>query len=280
MVSFQVVVSLFLVTVASCTFNGDPVNWNRHPYLVKIMTRDSASKNVTTCSGTLISASAVLTSNKCFPENLDGVEGQAIVPLHGTSKTMHRAMLDVKRDGDFAIMRIDPIKQKNLCEKAPIPARISRLPITPTLIEASFKPVDAKLMEKYRCRIVGFKTNDDVEKFSSSDEVEIVDAEIRKTTDTLMFAEVYSNETGTACWDDLGAPLECALEDDSFYTQVGFVHNIYSRGLDDEMALGNSTCSDVKSMEFIVFGDFTLAENIDAADKIGVFEYQERCFSK
>ncbi|CAB3399777.1 unnamed protein product [Caenorhabditis bovis] len=268
--------SIFFVC-GTCLYNAESVKWHRYPYIVKVLARELKSKNGTTCTGSLISESAVLTSAKCFPNPEMEYEAMAIIAVPGSRKVMRKAMLEFRIDEDIAVMRIDTIVSRRFCDKPPHPSRISRLNFKPSLTEGSFHLVDPKELAKLRCRIVGFETVDKVDDFHKSNKAQVLELELQYEGKSVMFSEIYSNTTGTACWDDIGAPLECALNEEDVWIQVGIVNSLYGR-IEETKTQADATCSNVEAMEFIVFNNDALIRSIDIVDKIGVFSAAHKCF--
>uniref|UniRef100_A0A8R1IYD2 Peptidase S1 domain-containing protein n=1 Tax=Caenorhabditis japonica TaxID=281687 RepID=A0A8R1IYD2_CAEJA len=283
---FRAIILSLACTWTFSMYISDPAKWNRHQYLVKVLTKDIKIGNISTCTGTLLSPSIVVTSAKCFTENRQNTAAQAIILAKGTKDTIHKAMLAVKIEGDLAVMKIDPVKDDDFCDKEPYPARVSRLNFKPSLTDVVYQSVEPKDIQDSRCRVVGFTTNDNVEKFASSHDVQVLELEVRADTDNLMFSEVNGNSTGRACWDDIGAPLECIISEDNKWVQVGLVHGIYGRGQEEqETEMGSNstvplkaTCADVQTMQFVVFSDNTFAHAIEVAGKTSVFDAQDKCF--
>ncbi|EFO82867.1 hypothetical protein CRE_00062 [Caenorhabditis remanei] len=277
---FRAIVVASICALVLSLYIADPTRWTRHQYLVKVLTKDTKTGTISTCTGTLLSPSVVLTSARCFPKDQKNVAGQAVVVKRDSLDLMNKAMLAVRIDGDMALMKIDAIKDEQFCDKDPHPPRVARLNFKPSLTEATYLTVQPKELQDMRCRVLGFKTKDDVEEFATSKELQILELDVRADQDNLMFSEVNANTTGRVCWDDIGAPLECVLNDEDIkWTQVGFVHGLYGRETDQDT---NSTisfsCSDVQTMQFVVFNDNTFAHAIESVDKSSVFEAQDKCF--
>ncbi|CAI2357461.1 unnamed protein product [Caenorhabditis sp. 36 PRJEB53466] len=275
----RAVVLVSLYAWAFSMYISDPAKWNRHPYLVKVLTKDVKSGVISTCSGTLLSRSIVLTSANCFPADRKNLVAQAIIIQKSSKDIMNKAMLAVNVEKDLAIMQIDPVTDEHFCDKDPYPSRVSRLNFKPSLTEATYQSVTPKEIQDLRCRVVGFTTTDDADDFASSHDLQILELEMRADEDNLMFSEVNSNSTGRVCWDDMGAPLECTVNEENKWVQVGVVRALYGRGEDkDSNSTMEVTCADVQTMQFAVFGDDTFAHTIEVVDKASVFEAQDKCF--
>ncbi|CAD6189364.1 unnamed protein product [Caenorhabditis auriculariae] len=255
--------------------NGDDIDWNRHGYLVKILLRERNTDNATACTGTLISPSAVLTSIKCFPNLPETTyDGVLIIALPKTKKTLKRAMLSVHAEGEVAVIKIHKIQTK-VCEPAPAPPRVARLNIKPTLLKTPWNHVDPLDLVYKHCRLVGFKTEDDPIDSVESSKAMSVELKLKEDSETLMFAEV--SDAGTACWDDIGAPLECALNEEDVWVQVGLLDSIYAQPPNEDWDVSNATCSDIKTMRFAVFADESLPRSVELIDKVGVFAVYDDC---
>ncbi|CAL2050540.1 unnamed protein product [Caenorhabditis brenneri] len=276
---FRVIVSASICALALSMYIADPSKWERHPYLVKVLTKDVKLGNISTCTGTLLSPSVVLTNAKCFQGDQKNIAAQAIIRKKDTVDKLNKAMLAFRIDDDLAIMKIDPVVEDQFCEKQPHPPRVSRLNFKPSLTEATYQNVDPKELKDSRCRVVGFTTNENVEDFATSRGVQVLELDVFPDKDNLMFSEVNANSTGRVCWDDIGAPLECVINEENKWVQVGLVNGLYGREMEKDT---NSTmalsCSDVQTMQFVVFGDDTFVNAIENVDKSSVFEAQDKCF--
>lgn len=278
---FRAVIVSSLLAFVFSMYIADPAKWERHQYLVKVLTKDTKLKNISTCTGTLLSPSVVLTSSKCFPDTRKNLIAQAIIKKKDSSATMNKAMLAVKIDGDLALMKIDAVNEDHFCDKEPHPPRVARLNFKPSLTDATYRTIVSRDLQDSKCRVIGFETTEDVEDFATSHKVQVLDLDVHADTENLMFSEVNSNSTGRVCWDDIGAPLECVLDvENNKYVQVGIVSGLYGREMDKE---DNSTmvvvnCSEVQTMQFVVFSDNTFVHAIENVDKASVFEAQDKCF--
>uniref|UniRef100_A0A1I7TWE3 Peptidase S1 domain-containing protein n=1 Tax=Caenorhabditis tropicalis TaxID=1561998 RepID=A0A1I7TWE3_9PELO len=276
---FRVVLLASICAFALSMYTADPAKWDRHQYLVKVLTKDVKIGNISTCSGSLLSPSVVLTSANCFPNEIKNVAAQAIIRKKDSSDMMNKAMLAVRIDDDLAVMKIDAVQDEHFCDKDPHPPRVARLNFKPSLTEATYQTVEPKDLQDSRCRVVGFTTNDDVEDFASSQEVQVLELDVRADQDNFMFSEVNANSTRRACWDDIGAPLECIINEETKWVQVGVLNKLYGRKMEEDTnSTMTVTCSDVQAMQFVVFGDNTFAHAIENVDKSSVFEAQDKCF--
>ncbi|KJH47141.1 hypothetical protein DICVIV_06792 [Dictyocaulus viviparus] len=160
-----------------------------------------------------------------------------------------------------------------MCPAAPAPVRLSRLPVESTLLTPPWKGVNIEELPEKKCRISGFQTTN-VTSFSSMHIPLQTDVQVA-IDDGMVVADVSSGGS-PVCWDDIGIPLECML-DDKNWTQVGLLQSV-TRFVEDEENPSMSECDDITTLMFAIFSDNTLAESLENR-AVEVFTWSRKCFS-
>ncbi|MFH4980931.1 hypothetical protein AB6A40_007640 [Gnathostoma spinigerum] len=96
-----------------CIINGEFVEWNRHANLVKIFARERNSEIITSCSGSLISSSLILTAPKCLLNQTTNERLDEIIisyPTFRRPKTVPADIVDIT--DSWALLKITPLKHE------------------------------------------------------------------------------------------------------------------------------------------------------------------------
>ncbi|EYC06434.1 hypothetical protein Y032_0076g1061 [Ancylostoma ceylanicum] len=259
---------LFLLRLATCMKDVEETEWNRSGYLVKILSESVTNEGVRACTGTLITPSLVLTSSKC----IDTEESNAIVIYAKGPNHRKRAVGSISMSGDFALLEIHPIKDE-MCPRPPAPVRLSRLPINIKLTAAPWQRVNLEDLSEQKCRITGFETTS-VGNYSSVHNTMQTPVQAVRDGDTVV---VDVSSGSPVCWDDIGLPLECML-DNKGWTQVGLLHSVM-RAADDEVEDEPSDCNDITALIFAVFHDDTLPTLLED-HTVQLITSSKQCFSR
>uniref|UniRef100_A0A914RVG8 Peptidase S1 domain-containing protein n=1 Tax=Parascaris equorum TaxID=6256 RepID=A0A914RVG8_PAREQ len=100
-----------------------------------IFSRERNSKMVTSCSGSIISASLVLTSPQC----------------------LFNASTNRSTDS-WALLKVPTLSAKELCPASPTPKRVVQLNVRLSLVRSSHIVIDISAITKRRCWLTGFAT--------------------------------------------------------------------------------------------------------------------------
>ncbi|VDO82794.1 unnamed protein product [Heligmosomoides polygyrus] len=217
---WTVLAVLFVLQSVHCMRDAEETEWNRYGYLVKVLSQSPTNESrVIGCTGTLITPSLVLTSSKCIAAD-EGEVGNAIVIFAKGTSHRKRAVGAIKHDDSVALLEIIPIRDE-MCPPPPAPVRLSRLPVNVTLNAIPWNPVDLDGLPEKKCRINGFETKN-VTNFSTDHVTMQAEVQLVKAGDAIL---VEVAEGTPICWDDIGLPLECMLDDET-WTQVGFLESV------------------------------------------------------
>ncbi|KAK6052178.1 hypothetical protein COOONC_10317 [Cooperia oncophora] len=126
-----------------------------------------------------------------------------------------------------------------------------------TLTSIPWQPVDLEVLPEKKCRINGFKTTD-VSDFSTEHETMQAEVQVVKDDGGIV---VEVQEGTPICWDDIGLPLECMLDGET-WTQVGFLESVTKVNL-----------------RFLMFDSNELAKMLDE-HAIDVLLAAKKCFSR
>ncbi|PIO66461.1 hypothetical protein TELCIR_11823 [Teladorsagia circumcincta] len=88
------------------------------------------------------------------------------------------------------------------------------------------------------------------------------------------------------CWDDIGLPLECMLDDET-WTQVGFLESV-TKVVEDEAELDEEeeeeknetpshSCDNISNLRFLMFDSYELGKMLDE-HAIDVLLATRKCF--
>ncbi|KAJ1364892.1 hypothetical protein KIN20_025080 [Parelaphostrongylus tenuis] len=174
--------------------------------------------------------------------------------------------------GDFAILKFHQIRDE-MCPSAPIPVRLSRLPIDITLTSSPWKSIKLDELPEKACRITGFETSN-VTNFSSVHKTLQADVQLVRDGD-MMIVNVAGESP--VCWDDIGVPLECMLDNKS-WTQVGLLQSV-TRVVEDEENPSTSECGDIATLVFEIFSDETIAEALED-HAVELLSSSKKCFAR
>ncbi|XGW35056.1 hypothetical protein V3C99_018804 [Haemonchus contortus] len=281
---------LFVLQSVHCMKDAEETEWNRYGYLVKVLSQSPVNEShVIGCTGTLIAPSLILTSSKCIATDEDGETGNTIVIFSKGTSYRKRAVSSITQEDRIAILEIIPIRDE-MCPPPPAPVRLSKLSVNVSLTSVPWQPIDIEVLPEKTCRLNGFKTTD-VADFSS--EHETMQAEVQVVRDD--GGIVVEVQEGTPiCWDDIGLPLECMLDDET-WTQVGFLESV-SRTVEDEEDVGEEieeeeeeekeevekkpshTCDNISNLRFLIFDSDELAKLLDE-HAIDVVLATKKCFT-
>ncbi|RCN45796.1 hypothetical protein ANCCAN_08185 [Ancylostoma caninum] len=259
---------LLLLRLAACMKDAEETEWNRSGYLVKILSESVTREGVRACTGTLISPSLVLTSSKC----IDSDESNSIVIYAKGPNYRKRAVGSISMSGDFALLEIHPIKDE-MCPRPPAPVRLSRLPINIKLTMAPWQRVNLEDISEQKCRITGFETTS-VGNYSSVHNAMQTPVQVVRDGDTVV---VDVSSGSPVCWDDIGLPLECML-DNKGWTQLGLLHTVM-KNADDENEDVKSDCKDITALIFALFHDDTLPTLLED-HTVELITSSKKCFSR
>uniref|UniRef100_A0A915P551 Peptidase S1 domain-containing protein n=1 Tax=Meloidogyne floridensis TaxID=298350 RepID=A0A915P551_9BILA len=189
---------------------GEEIDWNRNGFVVKVLAREGPNAPTKSCTGSLISASLVLTSGDCVvdrstKESLNEfvvfVSKPSDKELRSTGKLLER-----NEQNGWALLRIAPQNITELCPPSPAPKWVARLNFRPLLtsgprLEVSQADLSSgegavsedflnenRLLRIYLDKLEKPPKDDGLNQYRS---------------------DVYSGFT--ACYDDTGAPLLCKL---------------------------------------------------------------------
>ncbi|WKY15989.1 hypothetical protein Q1695_001009 [Nippostrongylus brasiliensis] len=265
---------LAVLQSVSCMRNADETEWNRYGYLVKVLSQSPTNESqVIGCTGTLITPSLVLTSSKCIAAD-EGEVGNAIVIFARGQSHRKRAVGTIKRDDNIAILEINRIKDE-MCPPPPAPVRISRLPVNVSLNSVPWNSIDLDTLPEKKCRINGFETKN-VTNFSTDHITMQTDVQLMREGDAFI-VEVAENTP--ICWDDIGLPLECML-DDVTWTQVGFLESVTRAVNEDEPDEAIPvTCESITKFTFWIFNTDDLPKLLEEYS-MDVLASASRCFHR
>uniref|UniRef100_A0A915B8K6 Peptidase S1 domain-containing protein n=1 Tax=Parascaris univalens TaxID=6257 RepID=A0A915B8K6_PARUN len=231
--------ALYLLTFFDSVYsviNGERVHWHQYGYLVKIFSRERNSKMVTSCSGSIISASLVLTSPQCLfnaSTNRRFDEVAVSMPPFRKARTVRAEI--VKSTDSWALLKVPTLSAKELCPASPTPKRVVQLNVRLSLVRSSHIVIDISAITKRRCWLTGFATTPNAADFLNQYDVRMIALDALKhsddsTSDMLLYrADVIANNS--ACWDDAGAALICHLNEFGD-VQVGIFHNLVTAPID------------------------------------------------
>ncbi|KHJ75011.1 hypothetical protein OESDEN_25373 [Oesophagostomum dentatum] len=100
------------------------------------------------------------------------------------------------------------------------------------------------------------------------------EVKIIRDVDTLV---VDTASGSPVCWDDMGVPLECDLEDKG-WTQVGLLHTVM-RNVDNRTNATLTDCNDITALVFSPFSDHTLPELL-TRHTVQLLSAAKRCFQR
>uniref|UniRef100_A0A0M3I0Z4 Peptidase S1 domain-containing protein n=1 Tax=Ascaris lumbricoides TaxID=6252 RepID=A0A0M3I0Z4_ASCLU len=199
-------------------------------YCLEVFSRERNSKMVTSCSGSVISASLVLTSPQCLfnsSTNRRFDEVAVSVPPFRKARTVRAEI--VNSTDSWALLKIPALSAKELCPPSPTPKRVVQLNVRLSLVRSSHIVIDVSAITKRRCWLTGFATTPNAADFLNQYDVRMIALDALKhsddsTSDVLLYrADVIANKS--ACWDDAGAALICHLNEFGD-VQVGIFHNL------------------------------------------------------
>ncbi|KAI6221401.1 Peptidase S1 domain-containing protein [Aphelenchoides fujianensis] len=208
--TFQVAVCFFLVLpFAASILGGDPLDWDRHTYLVKVVNR-GANNTLKSCTGVLISSSLVLTASECVLDATHHPAKEINVLLNVRNSSRRELAILLDRNERWAALKIPPIDVRKICPTPPEPRGILRLNLRPSLSTSSLLEVSVDEILNSRCYLVGFETAEKPEDFYANRQIGRLELEPLKSSQQEPFlfrSESVVNET--ACFDDAGAPMIC-----------------------------------------------------------------------
>ncbi|KAL3104127.1 hypothetical protein niasHS_002154 [Heterodera schachtii] len=189
--------------------HGETVEWAQNGFLAKILAKSRKKGDVRSCTGSLVSASLVLTSGHCVvdrrnrnetgkrkmtefvvllpalpPTNRSGENasqseqwregGDGQPPFRSTAKLLATGGRECDEAGGWALLRIVP---RNASTTHCPPNRFSRLGIRPSSSDANgpssqFVPLPADLADPgTECQMIGFSTSEKAEDFLTEEKV-------------------------------------------------------------------------------------------------------------
>nr|CAD2190978.1 unnamed protein product [Meloidogyne enterolobii] len=146
---------------------GEEIDWNRNGFVVKVLAREGPNAPTKSCTGSLISASLVLTSGDCVvdrstKESLNEfvvfVSKPSDKELRSTGKLLER-----NEQNGWALLRIAPQNITELCPPSPAPKWVARLNFRPLLTSGprlEVSQADLSSGEGAVCFFVGFTTTE------------------------------------------------------------------------------------------------------------------------
>lgn len=270
---WTVLAVLFVLQSVHCMRDAEETEWNRYGYLVKVLSQSPTNESrVIGCTGTLITPSLVLTSSKCIAAD-EGEVGNAIVIFAKGTSHRKRAVGAIKHDDSVALLEIIPIRDE-MCPPPPAPVRLSRLPVNVTLNAIPWNPVDLDGLPEKKCRINGFETKN-VTNFSTDHVTMQAEVQLVKAGDAIL---VEVAEGTPICWDDIGLPLECMLDDET-WTQVGFLESVVKEISEEETEEPTTpTCANITSFFFWMFNGEELPRLLEG-HALSVLTAAQKCFT-
>jgi len=267
---------IFLVS-SSCLaiLYGDRVEWNRHGFLTKILARNEGGKTKS-CTGSLISASLVLTAKSCVTDSNGHDELQEFVIQVATlgKRTWFEAKL-LKRSEDWALLRIHKQNITEMCPGNPAPKWVSRLNFSPSLTNPSLDSVNPSNFGDSNCFMIGFQTTDQGEDFLTQEIVIRLDLEELHdpSEDDSNYRSRVMRNYGSACFDDAGSPIFCRLIGHAGDIQVGFFQ--WLKMVEGQKIVMDSKekCAEAKEMDFAITTADT--ELVKAIEEYGMAEFVE-----
>lgn len=190
------------------------------------MARDNTDSVVKSCTGSLISASLVLTSGQCVLEKSTKEKlHQFAVILAKPSQQEFRStakLLELNVPGGWALLRIPPQNITELCPPSPAPKWVARLNFRPSLSgnpRLDTSHLDLGSDSGSGCNLIGFKTTEKAENFLTDrrvirlflDRMERSQLEDRDDDEAHYASNTYDDFI--ACYDDAGAPVMCSYQD-------------------------------------------------------------------
>ncbi|VDM77013.1 unnamed protein product [Strongylus vulgaris] len=124
-----------------------------------------------------------------------------------------------------------------------------------------------------KCRMTGFETVS-VSNYSFIHNAMQTPAQVIRDRDTLVVDVAAGSPV---CWDDIGLPLECLLENTG-WTQVGLLHSVM-RNIDNRTNSTLTDCDDIAALIFSPFSDDTLPAMLES-HAVQMFIATKQCFSQ
>ncbi|CAD5233248.1 unnamed protein product [Bursaphelenchus xylophilus] len=273
-----------LLAGVSCVLDGDPVDWSRHGYLVKIVAK-LPDKSVKLCTGALISGSLVLTSADCVvdSETSKDLEEFAVITLIKKHKRRLYGLL-VEKTEKWAVLRIDTVPTDKLCPPAPQPPRVLRLNQKPSLKSSSTFYVPISQILKSKCYLLGFKTEDDASNFYRQKQVYRLDLyQLMEPRSGDIFYRSLVKENYTACFEDTGAPLICNTPESGtllvgYFQSLGRPISPDAAELTTPISTLEEACSGAYEMNFdLVSDDERLVKLIEKEDLGPFVDIYHKC---
>jgi len=260
---------LLIIRPTFAILNGDPMDWNRNGYLVKVLGRSEG--RTISCSGTMISSALVLTSASCTTikatdEPMD--EYAVVLSKLGKEQQHYYSGTLLETSATWALLQIEPQNLTEICPPGPAPKRISRLNQKPSMLSASTLDIDPMALNKYSCHMIGFETTTNASDFLNQHKVLKLGLEkFRYPVGTEKFhrTSIFTSTAGakfTACFDDTGAALFCHVAPHG-EIQVGLFQSLSV--MEDETLEKDSLdmCTKATDMEFaIITADERLVQAI------------------
>ncbi|CAD5231095.1 unnamed protein product [Bursaphelenchus okinawaensis] len=207
--NLAVLAFLGLISIVFGILDGDPVEWARHGYLVKVIGKAANGKGKA-CTGAIISGNFILTSPECVwdPEIEQNIEEFAILTSLRTYSRRLMGLLLMKTE-KWAVLRIKEIDSSVLCPPPPQPPRVLRMNIVPSLTKQVMIDVTENDILYSKCYLLGFKT-EDPDKFYGQKKVYRLD--LNPLKEPRYGEDLYHSKIDdgfTACYEDVGSPLIC-----------------------------------------------------------------------
>ncbi|GMT32749.1 hypothetical protein PFISCL1PPCAC_24046 [Pristionchus fissidentatus] len=238
-----------LLFASHAILNGHADKWSNYAHLVKILSRSSPDSSPLSCSGTLISPRLILTSSHCVMEGGKKLS-EILISLSRPSKTALRKRASILLvNGTTAYLSLThPIKPKEICPGGVPSGRVARLSITPSLTQSSIHSFDFDKIDSTTCRMVAFKSVENVDDFLSNLEVETAVMKVEVEKESLTMRRIDTS-IPAPCFEDAGAPFECLVGDE--FIQVGLLSSLLTVDdgkehrfkRDDKVVSTNSTLS-------------------------------------
>uniref|UniRef100_A0A915DZC1 Peptidase S1 domain-containing protein n=1 Tax=Ditylenchus dipsaci TaxID=166011 RepID=A0A915DZC1_9BILA len=270
-----------LLMQSEAVLNGDKVFWNGYGFMTKVLARGE-NRRAQSCTGSLISPSLVLTAAECMINRTTRAkltEFQVLVAKIKGSKKQYDARL-VDMNENWALLQIQPLNTTELCPAEPIPPRMVKLNMKPSLLAAAQYSIDeAYITDNDKCYLVGFEHSSDPAAFIPNQNVQRISLEKLKKPepDTGTFYRSRIVQNRTACFDDTGAALICHVGIQG-HVQVGLFQSL-SIAEDNKLNKSSAAvCSKAAQMEFsLLTSDERLSAAIQKAAFLEFIDAYTKC---
>ncbi|VDM49481.1 unnamed protein product [Toxocara canis] len=251
----------------------------------QVFSREANSNLVTSCSGSVISASLVLTSPQCLLNSTTDERFSEVavsVPTFRRPRTLRAEVANIT--DSWALLKIPTLSAKDLCPPNPAPKRVAQLNVRLSLLRSSLINIDVSALSKRKCWLTAFTTTTNASAFVKQDDVRMIELDtLRPSEDSTSKALRYKSAVvgnRSACWDDAGAAVMCHLNEFGD-VQVGIFQTLTvdpREVADNETLHSIRECARGQSMNFaMIVNDQHLVSAIEKHDLPAFAEVYRRC---